>query len=121
MYMRIFEIILKWVLKTGRIPVTKYKAHRSVLVNLAMMLLVSRFLFYLSSSRCFSIMLSYRDTLFTLMFLQCQSAAANSPKPRAAIRIERLCVWAGMKYSGQAAKTFNTWYKEHLSPKQYEK
>jgi len=55
------------------------------------------------------------------MFLQCQTAAANYPKPRAAIRIARLCVWAGMKYVGQAARTLNTWYKERLGPKQYDK
>lgn len=66
-------------------------------------------------------MLSCRNTVFTLMFLQCQTAAANSPKPRAAIRIERMCVWAGMKYMGQAARTLNTWYKEHLGPKQCKK
>ena len=41
MYMRIFYIILECMLKTDRITVTKYKVHRSVFVNLAMMLLVS--------------------------------------------------------------------------------
>ena len=99
---------------------TKYKVHRLVLVNLAMMLLVSWFLFYLNSRRCFGIILSYRSTVFTFMFLQCQTAAANCPKPRAAIHIERLCVWAGMRCVGQAARTLMTWYKERLV-KQYEK
>jgi len=38
-------------------------------------------------------MLSYPNTVFTLMFLQCQAAAANSPKPRAVIREVVCLVW----------------------------
>ena len=75
----------------------------------------------LSSSRCFRIVLSYRNAVFTLMFLHCQTAAAISPKLRAAIRIERVCVWAEIKCVGQAARTIKTWYKEHLGSKQYGK
>lgn len=41
MYMLILHIILKWVLKTDMFPVTKHNVHRSVLMNLAMMILVS--------------------------------------------------------------------------------
>jgi len=55
------------------------------------------------------------------MFLHCQTAAAISPKLRAAIRIERVCVWAEIKCVGQAARTIKTWYKEHLGSKQYGK
>jgi hypothetical protein len=52
------------------------------------------------------------------MLLKCQTAAADSPKPRAAMRIESSSLWAEMKYVGQAARILNTWYKEHLGPKQ---
>jgi hypothetical protein len=63
--------------------------------------------------------MSYPNTIFALMFLNCQTAIAHSPKPRSAIRMERMCVWAGMKYVGHAARTLNTWYKEILGPEQY--
>jgi hypothetical protein len=48
------------------------------------------------------------------MFLNCQTALAHSPKSRAAMRMERMWVWAGTKYVGQAAMTLNTWCKELL-------
>lgn len=95
----------------------KYRAYCSVFVNLAMIVSVSLFLLHLSSSRCFGIILSYRNTIRTLMFLNCQTVLAHSPKPRAAIRMERMCVWAGMKNVGQAARTLNKRYKNLLGPK----